>query len=624
MAKAVKVIDLECFPNFFSQVSFDIHAKDVIEHVVHPARNEFPQMVQYFEDCIGTTAFIGYNIHEYDYPFIHYILKNKKRLLGLTIDELVADLYKKGQSIIKDERPSIAHWHKKINYLDLFRVHHFNNAAKRTSLKALQIAMRWPKVQDLPFEYFQEIDSSQIDSVQSYCLNDVMSTYQFFLESAEEMKFRSRISKEYGIDATNLPDVKIGEEILVIENAKALGLSVGELKKMRTKRGMIPLKDLILDYVKFNSKEFNGALDFFKNTIVDADETKGSADYSVLYGGMNYDFGLGGIHGTCGNGVFKSDDEGDLILVDVSSYYPNLAIRNKFYPKHLSETFCNVGEALYDKRMKAKAEGDNQMVGAIKLALNGALFGKSNDQYSAMYDPAFMLSITINGQLLLCMLSEQIVDAGIETIQINTDGILVKCTKEQRKTLDELCDAWQELTSLSLDYDLFETVVQRDVNNYIGKFTNGKIKYKGTFDIHKAWNKDHSMRVVSQAVSDYFLKGTPVRETIESCEEIYDFCISQKVGKQFTSEHHYIVDGELRVDKIQRINRFFVTNSGGALVKRKTATGASNRLVAGNQVKLFNDYYHDTMDEYNVNYNFYVSEANKIIHAVANNQMSLF
>ena len=315
--------------------------------------------------------------------------------------------------------------------------------------------------------------------------------------------------------------------------------------------------------------------------------TKGVFKKSVLYGGVKYDFGLGGIHGTCGPGIFKSDDEGELILVDVSSYYPNLAIKNRFYPKHLSEKFCDVGDKLYQQRMQAKKDGDNQMVSAIKLALNGALFGKSNDEHSAMYDTAFMLNITINGQLLLCMLAEQITDAGIKIIQINTDGILVKVNKVNRLILDQLCNKWMELTKLKLDYDHFDLVIQRDVNNYLGLFTDGKIKYKGTFAIDKPWEKNHSMKVVSMAVKEYFVNDIPVRDTIESHKEIFDFCISQKVGKQFNVEYHYIKGTSHIIERAQRLNRFFVSKKGGSLVKVKD-NGSTTRLVAGNTITLFN------------------------------------
>ena len=615
------VFDLEQFINFHSAVFYNIDTKEKDVFVIHTSRDEREKYFQYLIDCKSNTGLIGYNNIGYDYPLIHFILVNIKKLLSVSVIEALNMLYIEGQRIINDEFTTIPEWKTVIKQLDLYRIHHFNNNAKATSLKHLQMAMRWSNLQELPYHYTHHVTDDQVDEILDYNDNDVMSTYQFYLESLNEIRFRKRISKQYGIDCMNFPDVKIGEEILIIENAKALGIPITEFRKMGTKREFIKLKDCILPKVKFKSKEFNAAYDFFKSKTIHALNTKKVLETSVIYGGVKYDFGLGGIHGTCGNGIFKSDDQGDLILVDVSSYYPNLAITNRFFPQHLSEKFCDVGKRLYDQRMEAKKTGDTEAVAGIKLALNGAMFGKSNDEYSPIYDTKFMLDITINGQLLLCMLAEGISDRGISIIQINTDGILVKVNSDQRLLLDTLCEKWMKFTNLLLEYDHFKLVVQRDVNNYFGVYTNDKIKYKGTFAIDKEWNKNHSMKIVSVAVRDFFMKGACVEDTIRNCTEIYDFCISQKVGKQFEVEHHYIKDNQLVVQKTQRLNRFFVTTSGGSLIKVKE-DGSIERLVAGNMIILFNK--HFKSDNYKINYNFYIAKAYKIINAVDNGQMSLF
>lgn len=271
--------------------------------------------------------------------------------------------------------------------------------------------------------------------------------------------------------------------------------------------------------------------------------------------------------------------------------------------------------------MKAKEEGDNEMVAAIKLAINGSLFGKSNSEYSPMYDTAFMLSITINGQLLLSMLAEKIADNDISIIQINTDGILVNCPNDKEDILKDICNRWMSMTKLSLDYDYFKFFAQRDINNYIGILKDGKFKYKGAFEIDKDWHKNHSKKIVAIAIKEYYEKGTPVRETIENHKDIYDFCISQKVSSNFHVEYHYEKRGIKIEETVQRINRYYVSNYGGSLLKVKE-DGSTTRLVAGNAITLFNKYFES--DNYDINYDFYVSQANKIINTIDNGQISLF
>jgi len=615
------VYDLEQFPNFHSGVFYDIDLKTKKVFALHQERDERIEYFNYLIEASKTIGMIGFNNLDYDYPMLHYILTNTKKLLSIPIEECLTLMYAKSQCIIDSEYPAISHWNVRIKQLDLFRIHHFNNVARYTSLKHLQMAMHWHNLQEMPFHYTHMVTKKEISEVLEYNDNDVMSTYQFYLESSKEIQFRKRISKQYNINCMNYPDVKIGEEILIIENAKALNIPIKEFRKLRTERDFIKLKECVLPSIKFKSKEFNKALDYFKSKTVHAMNTKGVLDHTIIYGGVKYDFGGGGIHGTCGSGVFRTDDEGELILVDVSSYYPNLAIKNKFYPKHLSVKFCEVGDNLYQQRMKAKEEGDKQMVDAIKLALNGALFGKSNDEYSPMYDTKFMFDITINGQLLLCMLAERITDAGIKIIQINTDGILVKVSKTMQTKLKEMCKKWENLTKLKLDYDLFKVIIQRDVNNYSGTFTDNTTKEKGAFAIDKPWNKNHSMKVVSIAVAKYFVNGIPVEDTIKNHNEIFDFCISQKVGKQYTVEHHYLKDNNLIKEKVQQLNRFFITNTGGALVKVKEDSSVS-RLTAGHSIGLFNKFYKS--DNYDLKYNYYIAEANKLINAVDNGQISMF
>ena len=621
MKKQVVIYDLEQFKNFHSGVFYDKNTKKTVEFVIHTSRDERVEYFNYLNDAKKNIGMIGYNNIGYDYPLIHYILQNTRKLLNIPVEQCVDLLYQEGQRIINEEFTSIPHWKREISQLDLYKIHHFDNMAKATSLKHLQMAMHWDNLQELPFHYTHMVKDSEVEDIMKYNRNDVMSTYAFYLKSLKEIKFRKRMSEMYNIDCMNYPDVKIGEEILVIENAKALGISVREFKKLRTQREFIKLKDCILPYVKFKSKEFTKAFDFFKSKTIHAMNTKKVLETSVLYGGVKYDFGLGGIHGTCGPGVYRTDDDGDLILVDVSSYYPNIAIKNRFFPAHLSEKFCDVGDKMYHQRMEAKKTGDTEAVSGIKLALNGALFGKSNDVHSSMYDTKFMLDITVNGQLLLCMLAERIANANIKIIQINTDGILVKVTKEEKVLLDKYTKQWEKLTSLSLDYDFFDVIVQRDVNNYYGAFTDGSVKYKGTFGIDKPWNKDHSQKVVAIAVEQFFVNGTPVRDTIENHTEIFDFCISKKIGKQFTVEYHYIKDNKHVIDKVQQLNRFYVAKKGGALIKRKDDDSIT-RLVAGNTIQIFNKYFKS--DEYHINYDFYVAEANKIVNAVDSGQMQLF
>ena len=138
---------------------------------------------------------------------------------------------------------------------------------------------------------------------------------------------------------------------------------------MRTPRSIIHFNECILPKIKFQSKEFNALLIKWKSISIT--ETKGSISDSVIYKGFKYDYGTGGIHGCIKSGIYEANDEYCICDIDVSSFYPNLAITNNFYPEHLGETFCKVYKEIYDTRAKAKKEGNDVVNAGLKLALNG-------------------------------------------------------------------------------------------------------------------------------------------------------------------------------------------------------------------------------------------------------------
>lgn len=57
--------------------------------------------------------------------------------------------------------------------------------------------------------------------------------------------------------------------------------------------------------------------------------------------------------------------------------------------------------------------------------LNGVT-GKMQQEVSWLYAPFSIMQVRINGQLLLLMLAERLLDLGCKLYQINTDGILYK------------------------------------------------------------------------------------------------------------------------------------------------------------------------------------------------------
>ena len=189
---------------------------------------------------------------------------------------------------------------------------------------------------------------------------------------------------------------------------------------------------------------------------------------NVLVDGYRIDFGVGGVHASLSEKIVKETKKYMLRDADVSSMYPNIAISNKIYPEHLTEKFCDIYQDMYEQRKSyAKNTPENAM---LKLALNGT-YGKSNDKYSVFYDPKFTMSITINGQLSLLMLTDRLLKIeGMKLVQLNTDGITVAMLRETEDEYKEVCTQWQKDVGLELEFVDYSKMIIRDVNSYIAVY----------------------------------------------------------------------------------------------------------------------------------------------------------
>jgi hypothetical protein len=552
-----------------------------------------------------------------------------------TAENLITDLYDKAQWIIEVQNSrvrgvftTVKESEVLISQLDLFKVWHYNNAARSTGLKALQISMNYPDVLDMPIEHTKtDVELSDIPMILEYNLNDVLSTYEFYKKSLAKIDLRKSLRQSFGIKCSNWSDSKIGEQLIASIYCNKYGLSYWDIKDLRTHRNHINLKDCILDYIKFNSKEFTKLLDYFKSkTIV---ETKGSIKESVIYKGFKYDYGTGGIHGCIKSGVYESDDNYVIIDADVGSLYPNLAITNNFYPYHLGEAFIDVYKSIIDLRMAAKKEGNMVLSDGFKLAAN-SVYGKSNDVDSFLYDPKFTMQITLNGQLLLSMLAEVLVDTfgtKLTVLQINTDGITVKIPREFVNQYYALCKLWETETKLNLEYVEYSKMIIGDVNNYLAVTTNGKIKHKGRFEVDKvvgsepAYHKDNSFRIIPLALEKYFVQGIPVEDTILNHKNIYDFCGRQKFKSDSYGEIHKLKDNEKKIIRQQKNVRYYISNDGCTFVKKYTKDNSSELINVGYTVTIFNKF--EEKEDYNINYNFYINSCKKEINNIQNAQMCL-
>jgi hypothetical protein len=586
---------------------------------------------------------VGFNNVFFDWPIVRAIMNDEI--------QTAKQIYAMAQSIIGQEKRSYIP--QEIPQLDLYLLNHYDNKSRNTSLKALEVSCGWSNVMDMPLDHTAKIDKINLESVITYNKNDVEFTAYFYELCQEKVELRKRIGKKYNLKVINKSDVVIGENIFLKYLSEAMKIPIRQLTEIRGKRADVPLNEIILGNVNFTTLEFNKLLRLMRDTVSSSNflkkfvegldtgistndlldkfrdnnirvqriaQQKKSFSFSVNYGAMRLDYGVGGIHGCVTPGIYTSSKTYKILDIDVKSYYPNLFIQNKLHPRQMKQdVFVQVYSDIFEERVKAQLEGDKLTSDALKLALNG-MFGKTGSDVSCFYDPFVFYGITVNGQLFISMLVERLVIAGAELLQVNTDGVTVSVPRKNEQAILEVCKVWEAETKLTLEYADYSKMIIRDVNNYIAVNENGKIKEKGAFETKKDWHKDNSYMVVPLAVREYFVNGTPISETLHKHENILDFCGRYKATKGWHVEYVYLDgDREKRLN-FGKIYRFIPVNKGGVSLKINK-DGREHQLCEGYQTYPYNK--KDDFNKNNLNYGFFENECRKLIELIQPSQLSL-
>jgi len=623
--KRVEVFDIETLSNAFTYTAINKDTKELVFFIIWNDVNQLPELIAHLNSIRGL---IGFNNLNFDYPVIHYILKEQNYLLSLRTEDIARTIYQKAQEIISKEYSEIKETEVLIPQLDLFRIHHYDNKAKMTSLKKVEIAMEFENVQDMPIHHSEEIkDFEQILNILDYNKNDVEATLEFYYKTLDKIELRRGLLKKYNLKCLNYSDSKIGEKLTLKLYCEATNKEEDKVRKQRTRRKNFKFKECIPSYINFETPEFNELLDYLKG--IEVDTLKESFAYSFDYKGLQIDLGTGGLHACIKAGVYETDENYVICDDDVASLYPSLAIANDLYPKHLGIEFKDVYEnGIVKPRLEAKKNGDKVMADGFKLSAN-AVYGKSNSEYSFLYDPLYTLQTTLAGQLSLCMLCEMIYSIeGVKILQINTDGITTLLPREFTGRYAQIRQLWMEKTKLVLEQVNYSKMVIRDVNNYLAVDDKGKVKYKGTFKTNVEMRKDgeyhksFSQGIVSVALSDFYTKGIAVEETVKKCTNIYEFCKTGNTTGKWWAET-FDTDG-IAIAKMQKNNRYYLSTDGNGFRKctykpnKETAVEelTSTEYEAGKLVTIFNRYVEKPFEEYNVDYQYYIDECYKIIHKI--------
>lgn len=617
--KTVFVYDIEVFQNIFHCSAINTETKEIHKFEISPRKNQLSELISFFKqvnlpvswnDNYTTNCsidsdkiFCGYNNLHYDNPVINYIIEYEhvlaeKPVLVITnsIFNLSREITNSGENIEKWKRWKYQVWFDSFDILTML----YSNKL-RVGLKEIQVTMQYKNVQEFVCDWSKPLPIEDFDSMIDYNINDIESTSALLDRCKKDIDLRLAIEDEYGVKVLSKDGVNIGMKILTHKYLEKTGLTWWDIKDLRSPQAYIPLKDVILPFIKYDSPILKSVLDEMKTQVV----SPGRKGYekNFVFGGLRYTVGVGGIHSKNDPEIIIPAEDEMLIDIDVASLYPSMLIEYGFYPKHLGPEFLEVYSQIRSERIEAKHNGDKIKDSTLKLALNG-LSGNLQNEHNFCYSPFAVMQIRINGQLLLLMLAEKLVELGCRIVQANTDGLFVLLKKSIYDKVNIVCREWEQLTKLTLEEDRFEAMYQYAINDYIAvkegyakkkhefrdftatmdpktgdhiKYgaTNAKgetyrnmdeirkdyVKTKGMFITEVLLGKGLSPKIIPEAIIKYFVDGIPVEDTVKGCTDIKKFLMSEKTGKQWHVEYMN--------QEIQRTNRFYASTDGAYLWKWK-------------------------------------------------------
>lgn len=625
---------------------------------------------------IQKADYFGYNNRCYDRLMLSALLMYYNQFDKPS--KLITFLYETSQRVIRNSnndtlwtdnftslilRNNVAF--RDLDLFQIFRLDHYHKSLKQTSINIKWYNLKeytMPPIGDLDRHYYHErlpeakgmtdrelnihyrnvferfIPKEYLQEMADYNDNDVYIVAELIRMNQEEVLLRYRISEEYKVDVFSASRSTIADKVIVKLYSKFTGLHPKAFIDTKTIRRKILVSEILSDKIAFSTPELNDILSDIRSLTLKGE--KGEFDREFTFMGTSYTIATGGLHSNEIPAVYVENSDSIIVDRDVASYYPNMIRSLKVCQKHLiPKAWFRIADTIVDERLEHKhlakdksldvMERDKHATAAacLKIVANAGIFGKMGSEKSFLCDKKAMYQVTINGQLFLLMLIEKLELAGIHVISANTDGIVTIVPRELEQTADDICHWWEKHLGLELEFTYYTKYVTEGVNSYLTVKRGGSSKFKGRMnpkmfleDLSKGYNSP----IVAKCVTEYFINGTPVMETLRNAKSILDFCRTQNVNHKYRLEFTHVVDGKIRTDVVQRNTRFYISSTGGTLMKVESMGWNDNgeeqvkksSLCAGQRVSICNTVDDTDISELNVNYLYYYNEAMAIIEPI--------
>lgn len=514
-------IDTEVTKYDWLMVAVDVKRKKVTSIINN--REELLKFYKEYKDEL----WIGYNINFFDKYVIQAILCQ-------------FNPYDITDFIINKERNG---WEYS-NLLNKFPLNVYDTLVKDKSLKRCEASMGVRIVESsVPFDIDRKLTDQEIEELREYCEFDVMNTIEVFLQDGfpmspqDEYKSSLGIVKEFNFPMSFMSKTKAQLGALVLGARR---------REYDDEFDISSPHNVVLGKYEYIREWFLNKENHWYDKEVEGRKTKKKNELVVDVAGIPTTFAWGGVHASVSNKII----EGILVNCDFASLYPNIMVNYGLISRGVADPRKFV--ELLERRLQLKAQGDSREK-SYKIAINGS-YGQMGYENSALYDKKMANNVCVYGQLIALDLTEKLEQVS-EVLSINTDGVLVRVDDISGiKKIEEIAKKVGERLNIGIDVELYQKLVVKDVNNYIMVDNKGKVKAKG------AWVKyqnvfEYNHNIVSTAIRDYFVKGIPVEQTINSCDDLREFQIIANAG----SKYRYAMHGQVRIR--EKVNRVFASKN---------------------------------------------------------------
>lgn len=609
---------------------------------------DIPSIKDYTKKNLNN-VWVGYNCEHYDKILLHGILTDKlttpEKVFACSTSVIHAQDYDIPVFNVLGKHKIDDYYSSPILSYDVMGDGSFMSLKQNEGFMGMDIVESV-----VPFDIDRELTDREKDDVAKYNRADLYGTFERFKQRKNTFKTKMMLVKEFKlpIDYICKTNAKLTEAILLSQNK---GTNTRLLKDFQ-------LCDLP---VNWDVPELKTIYDFFIEALNElathkwdtkkCDKKKLSMNLDIL--GLEHTFALGGVHGGIKNYICRPEDHKKIVWVDVGSMYPNILTKWDLLSRKVDKRGCeafagmvqarmDIKEKLHDPTLsKEEKKALKDQSARYKLILN-TTSGCMKDKFKKIYDPEYNTKMCMLGQLALMDLVFRLRDVDRKPkpswarpegeqdctdqpyfilIQSNTDGIALELlTDDAEELIDKVCVGWEKDWRFILEKTVADNLYEKDVNNYVFRDSDGKIKVKGAYVTKfDEGNEQDTLAILAQAVVNYFLEGTDIRTTICNPENpATDYQMIKKLGGMYDTPTWKKASGD---EIVQKVNRIFPSTdfSLGGLYKHKRdkAIGTLDKVEGTPEhVLIYNtDIRGKKIGELaNIDYEWYVAEAQKRIN----------